>query len=110
MKVEAKGSRVRIYLGSSDEWHGKALYVAIVQEARRRGLAGTTVMRGVMGFGARSVIHEPHVFSFSTDLPIVVEIVDSPEKVRAFLPCLDEMVQEGMITISDCDIVRYAKS
>jgi PII-like signaling protein len=107
VKIEGTGRRVRIYIGESDQWHGTSLYIAIVQEARRRGLAGATVARGIMGFGAHSRVHAPHVFSLSQDRPIVIEIVDSDEKVRAFLPVLDEMIEEGMITTSEVEIVSY---
>lgn len=109
MKEEGRGRQVRVYIGESDQWHGRALYAAIVQEARKRGLAGATVARGIMGYGAASVIHEPHLFRLSRDGPVVVEVVDSDEKVRAFLPCLEEMVREGMITMADVEIVRYRK-
>src|SRR5947209_7608936 len=95
MKLQGPGRRVRIYIGSGDQWQGKPLYAAIVQEARKRGLAGATVVRGIMGYGAHSAIHEPHLFRLSSDLPIVIEIVDSDEKVRAFFSTLDAMVQEG---------------
>ena len=109
MRLQGPGRRVRIYIGTNDQWHGKPLYAAIVQEARTRGLAGATVARGIMGYGAHSAIHEPHLFRLSGDLPVVIEIVDSDEKVRAFLPCLDEMVQEGMITTSEVEIIKYSK-
>jgi PII-like signaling protein len=109
MKLQGPGLRVRIYIGDGDQWQGRPLYAAIVQEARKRGLAGATVARGVMGFGAHSAIHEPHLFSLSRDLPVVIEIVDSDESVRAFLPCLDEMVQEGMITTSEVEVITYSK-
>jgi uncharacterized protein len=109
MKLQGPGRRVRIYIGASDQWHGKSLYVAIVQEARKHGLAGATVARGIMGYGAHSTIHEPHLFSLSNDLPVVIEIVDSDEMVRAFFPRLDEMVQEGMITTSEVEIITYSK-
>lgn len=109
MKQEERGRRVRIYIGESDQWQGKTLYAAIVQEARKRGLAGATVARGIMGYGAASVIHEPHLFRLSRDCPVVVEVVDSDDKIRAFLPCLDDMVREGMITTSEVEIVRYSK-
>src|SRR5579859_986837 len=108
MKEQTPGRRVRIYIGESDQWHGKALYVAIVQEARKRGLAGATVARGIMGYGANSAIHEPHLFRFSTDLPVVIEIIDTAEKIDAFLPTLDEMVQEGLVTTSEVELVRYS--
>ncbi len=107
MKQQGPGRRVRIYIGESDQWRGRPLYAAIVQEARKQGLAGATVARGVMGFGAHSAIHEPHLFKLSSDLPVVIEIVDTDEKVRAFLPRLDEMVQEGMITTSEVEIISY---
>ena len=108
MNRQGPGLRLRIYIGADDQWHGKSLYAAIVQEARRRGLAGATVARGIMGYGANSAIHEPHLFRLSSDLPVVIEIVDTGEKVRAFLPCLDEMVQEGMITTSEVEIITYS--
>jgi PII-like signaling protein len=108
MKNEGPGRRVRIYLGESDRWHGKSLYMAIVQEARKRGLAGATVARGIMGFGAHSVVHESHLFSLSQDRPIVIEIVDTDEKIREFLPVLDGMIDEGMITTSDVEIISYS--
>ena len=91
MKQEGPGRRVRIYIGENDQWHGRPLYTAIVQEARKRGMAGATVARGIMGYGAHSAIHEPHLFSLSHDLPVVVEIVDTDEKVRQFLPRLDTL-------------------
>lgn len=109
MKHIAVGQRVRIYISEGDQWRGKVLYAAIVQEARKRGLAGATVARGVMGYGAHSAVHEAHHFEPHALLPVVVEIVDTAEKIAAFLPCLDEMVQEGMITTSEVGIVRYSK-
>ena len=107
MKLEGRGLRLRIYIGESDVCEGKNLYVAIVQAARKRGLAGATVARGIMGFGAHSAIHKPRLLSLSQDAPIVIEIVDSEEKIRTFLPLLDEMVSEGMITTSEVEIVTY---
>ena len=107
MKQEGPGRRVRIYIGENDQWHGRPLYAAIVQEARKWGMAGATVARGIMGYGAHSAIHEPHLFSLSHDLPVVVEIVDTDERVQQFLPCLDEMVREGMITTSEVEIIAY---
>ena len=107
MKTQEPGRRVRIYIGESDQWHGRPLYTAIVQEARKRGLAGATVARGIMGYGARSAIHEPHLFRLSSDLPVVIELVDTPEKIQDYLPCLDEMVHEGLITTSEVEIIAY---
>ncbi len=107
MKREGPGRCVRIYIGESDQCHGKPLYSAIVQEARKRGLAGATVARGIIGFGAHSIVHETHLFSLSQDRPIVVEIVDSTEKIEAFLPLLDAMITDGMITTSEVEVVSY---
>src|SRR5919198_6079224 len=107
MKRQEPARRIRIYIDANDQWHGRPLYAAIVQQARKRGMAGATVTRGIMGYGAHSAIHEPHLWSLSHDLPVVVEIVDSDEKVRQFLPCLDEMVQEGMITTAAVEIIAY---
>lgn len=109
MRQQGPGRRIRIYVGESDQWHGRTLYSAIVQEARKRGMAGATVARGVMGFAGAGEVHEPHLFRLSAELPVVIEIVDAAEKIQAFLPCLDEMVEEGMVTISDVEIVRYSK-
>ncbi len=109
MKRQEPGLRVRVYIGDHDQWQGKTLYVAIVQEARKHALAGATVTRGIIGFGAHSVIHEQHAFHFSDERPVVVEIVDSEEKVRAFLPCLDQMVREGMVTTSEVVVTTYGK-
>jgi PII-like signaling protein len=107
VKRQGTGTRVRVYIGESDQWHGKPLYASIVQEARKRGLAGATVVRGIMGFGAHSIVHETHLFSLSQDRPIVVEIVDSNEKIGAFLPLLDGMITDGMITTSEVEVVSY---
>lgn len=107
MKSNSEGRRVRVYIGESDRWRGKNLGTAIVQEARRRGLAGATVIRGIMGFGGHSVVHEAHLLSLSQDRPLVIELVDTPEKIEAFLPVLDEMVTEGMITTSQVEVITY---
>jgi PII-like signaling protein len=107
MNYQGNGQRVRVYIDENDQWHGAPLYAAIVQEARKRGMAGATVARGVMGYGAHAVIHEPHVFQITSSLPIVVEMVDTNEKVRQFLPVLESMVKEGMIAISDVEMIVY---
>jgi PII-like signaling protein len=107
VKRQGTGTRVRVYIGESDQWRGKPLYAGIVQEARKRGLAGATVVRGIMGFGAHSIVHETHLFALSQDRPIVVEIVDSNEKIGAFLPLLDGLITDGMITTSEVEVVSY---
>jgi PII-like signaling protein len=104
------GRRLRIYLGASDQWRGAPLYAAIVQEARKHGIAGATVMRGIMGYGAHHAVHEAHLLHWTNSLPVVVEIVDTPEKVDTFLPYLDNMIQEGLVTLSDVEIVSYGKT
>lgn len=107
MKLEGDGTLVRIFIGESDRWHHRPLYEAIVLEARTRGLAGATVLRGPMGFGAASRIHTAKILRLSEDLPIVIEIVDTAEAIDGFLPVLDEMVAEGLITTEKVHIVRY---
>ncbi|MFQ5382546.1 MAG: DUF190 domain-containing protein [Dehalococcoidia bacterium] len=107
MKLEGEGQLLRIFIGESDHWHGKPLYVAIVRKARELGLAGATVLRGLEGFGAHSRIHTARILRLSEDLPIVIEIVDSAEKIERFLPELDAMVAEGMITLEKVQILAY---
>jgi len=108
MKIEGPGKLVRIYVGESDRWHGQSLYSAIVERARTEGLAGATVTRGMEGFGASSRIHTASILRLSEDLPIKIEIVDTAERIARFLPLLDGMVAEGLITIQDCAIIKYA--
>ena len=107
MKIEGPGKLVRIYVGESDRWHGQALYNAIVERARKEGLAGATVTRGIEGFGANSRIHTASILRLSEDLPVKVEIIDIAERIDGFLPILDEMVTEGLITVQDCEILKY---
>jgi PII-like signaling protein len=104
----APGLAMRIYIGSSDQWHGKPLYAAIVQEARMQGLAGATVERGIMGYGAPSAIHETRLLQLSGNLPIVVEIVDAPEKIRDFLPQVEAMMSEGIIATWETEIIALS--
>ena len=101
------GELLRIMIGESDTEDGKPLYETIVRKARELGLAGATVLRGIEGFGAQSVIHKAGLLDLSTDLPIVIEIVDSAEKVRALLPYLESVVKDGLITSELVTIVVY---
>jgi uncharacterized protein len=110
MKLEKSGLLVRIYLGESDRWHGKPLYQAIVERLRERGLAGATVLRGIEGFGARQHLHSTRILSLSEDLPILVEAVDTEEKIRAILPELDEMLTDGLITLEKVEVITYRAS
>lgn len=107
MKITGKGKCLRIFIGEADKWHHRPLYQAIVEEARKKGLAGATVLRGIEGFGAHSRIHAAKILRLSEDLPIVIEIVDKEERIKQILPLLDEMVQEGLITIEDVEVVKY---
>lgn len=107
MKIPEQGQLLRIFIGESDRWQHQPLYEAIVLKAREAGLAGATVLRGPMGFGANSHMHTTKILRLSMDLPIVIEIVDSPEKIEAFLPHLDEMVQEGMVTLEKVRVLKY---
>src|SRR5690242_16884349 len=107
MKIEGPGKLVRIYVGESDQWQGQALFNAIVERARKEGLAGATVTRGIEGFGANSRIHTASILRLSEDLPIKIEIIDTADRIERFLPLLDEMVVEGLITVQECEIVKY---
>lgn len=108
-KIASSAKRLRIYLGETDRWNGKPLYQAIVYKAKELDLAGATVFRGLMGYGANSRIHTARIVELSSDLPILVEIVDSEEYVAKLLPFLDEMVQEGLVTIDDVEIIKYGQ-
>lgn len=110
MELPAESLLLRIFLGESDKQDGKPLYEVIVEEARRRGLAGATVLRGFLGFGANSRIHTSKVLRLSEDLPIVIEIADSREKIEAFLPDLDEMIDEGLVTLEKVRVIVYRHS
>lgn len=107
MKLSEAGKLLRIFIGESDSWQGHPLYRAIVLKARELGLAGATVLRGPMGFGANSRVHTDKVLELSTDMPIVIEIVDVGGKIESLLPFLDETVAEGLITIEDVRVLRY---
>jgi uncharacterized protein len=107
IKLPSEAELLRVFIGESDHYGGQPLYEAIVLEARRRGMAGATVLRGVMGFGAHSRLHTAKVLRLSEDLPLVVEIVDTPEKIADFLPKLDEMIGEGLVTLERAQVIVY---
>jgi PII-like signaling protein len=100
--------RLTIFVGDSDTWHHKPLYTEIVHRAHAAGLAGATVLHGVEGYGASNHIHTTRLLSLSEDLPVVIVIVDEEDKIRAFLPGLDELVGEGLIMLDPVEVVRYA--
>lgn len=107
MRLVGDALRLTVLVDDTDTWHHKPLFTEIVRRAHAAGLAGASVFRGVEGFGASSLIHTTRLLSMAEDLPIVVIIVDTPERIRAFLPELDELVIEGLITVEDVEIVRY---
>jgi PII-like signaling protein len=107
MTIPEEGSLLRIFVGESDRHGHHPLYEAIVLKAREQGLAGTTVLRGVMGFGKHSMIHTAKILRLSEDLPILIEIVDSREKVERFLPLLDDMITDGLVTLERVTVLQY---
>lgn len=107
MKSQSTGTLLRVFIGESDRWQNRPLHEAIVLAARERHLAGATVLRGQMGFGAHSRLHTSKILRLSEDLPIVVEIVDEASKIQAFLPLLDQMVTEGLVTLEKVEVVSY---
>lgn len=108
-KITSMAKRLRIYVGEADKWQGLPLYHAIVSKAKELDMAGATVFRGMEGYGANSRIHTARIVDLSSDLPVLVEIVDSGEYIAKLLPYLDEMVQEGMVTIDDIEVIKYGR-
>jgi len=107
MKIPTDGYLLRIFIGESDHWNGKPLYEAIVMKARELHLAGATVVRGPMGFGANSRLHTTKILRLSEDLPMIIEIVDAKEKIDKLMPHIDEMVQEGLVTLEKVQVIQY---
>jgi PII-like signaling protein len=107
-RLTGSALRVTVFIGENDTWHHKPLYAEIVHRAHTAGLAGASVFRGIEGFGASSLIHTSRLLSLSEDLPVAIVIVDTEERVRAFLPQLDELVTEGLVILDECQVIRYA--
>jgi PII-like signaling protein len=107
MSIPTEGKLLRVFVGEDDRWHGRPLFEAIIEEARKRGLAGATAWKGFRGFGANSRLHTTKILRLSEDLPVVIEIVDSPERINDFLPVLDEMVGEGLVTVERAEVILY---
>ncbi|MFH1195508.1 MAG: DUF190 domain-containing protein [bacterium] len=107
MILPDKGHLLRIFIGESDKYDGVPLYEWIVKQAKQNGLAGATVIRGLEGFGAHSRIHTAKILRLSEDLPIIIEIVDTLEKIENFLPVIDHSIKEGMATVENVDIRFY---
>ena len=107
MRIPQEGKLLRIFIGEQDKWDHQPLYEAIVHLAKKEGLAGATALKGFLGFGCKSHMHTAKLLRLSEDLPIIIEIVDSEEKIQRFLPFLDEMVKEGLITLEKATVVLY---
>jgi PII-like signaling protein len=107
MNLPEDGKLLRIFIGESDRWEHRPLYEAIVLKARELGLAGATVLRGPMGFGASSRLHTAKILRLSEDLPMVIEIVDSEDQINRLLPHLDEMVKGGLVTLEKVQVIKY---
>lgn len=107
VSIPREGKLLRVFVGEQDKWQGQPLYEAIVQLARRQGLAGATCLKGFMGFGAKSHMHTAKLLRLSEDLPIVIEIVDSDEKIKQFLPHLDAMITDGLVTLERVEVLAY---
>jgi uncharacterized protein len=106
MKLEGKAKLLRIHFGEDDKWQGKPLYEAIVTKCRELDIAGASVFRGIEGYGASSLIHKAHLLR-SSDRPIMVSVIDTEENLIRLLPALDEMVDEGLIAVSEVEVIRY---
>ena len=107
MKLEGKARMLRIHFGESDKWQGKPLYRAIVEKCRELDIAGATVLRGIEGYGASTRIHKSHLLSFSSDAPVMVSVIDFEDKIQRLLPHLDHMVDEGLIAMSEVEVIKY---
>jgi uncharacterized protein len=107
MTIKGEALLARIYIGESDHWEGRPLYEAIVEKLRRAGIAGATVMRGIEGYGRASRLHTASILRLSEDLPILIEVVDREERLRAILPQIDAMVDGGVITLEHVEVMAY---
>jgi uncharacterized protein len=107
MKLEGKAKMLRIHFGEDDKWRGQPLYKAIVEKCRELDIAGATVYRGIEGYGASTMIRRSHLLSVSRDAPIMVSVVDVEDRIRKLIPVLDGMVGEGLIAMSDVEVIKY---
>jgi PII-like signaling protein len=107
VKLEGKAKMLRIHFGEDDKFKGKPLYEVIVQKCRELDIAGATVLRGIEGYGASTLVRRTHLLSFSSDLPVMVSVIDTEEQLKKLLPFLDEVVSEGLIAMSDVEVIKY---
>lgn len=109
MKTPSTGKLLRIFVGERDRWEGQPLYTAIVQKLRAAGISGATVFKGIESYGSHSVLHAARVVDIAADLPVLIEVVDSEERIRDLMPMLDAMIPEGLVTLENVEIIRYRK-
>ena len=109
-KLEGEQVLMRIFIGESDQWERRPLYMALVELLRKNGLAGATVLKGVAGFGANSVVHTATILQLSADLPLVIEVVDSQEHIDRVIPQIDTMMGGGLVTMEKVRVVRYEQT
>ena len=107
LKRQGKAKLMRIYVGENDKWHGKPLHKALIESMRANDIAGVTIYQGILGYGANRRIHKDSALHLSHDRPVMLSVVDTEEKLRAYFPLLDEMVQQGLVVLSDVDIIKY---
>lgn len=107
MTLQGRGLLVRIYLGESDQWQGKPLYQAVVARLRERHIAGATVLRGIEGFGGKQHLHTSRILRLSEDLPVLVEAVDTEDRIRSVLPELDQMLGDGLMTVESVEVITH---
>lgn len=107
MKLQGQAKMLRIYFGEDDKWEGRPLYEAIVHRCRELDIAGATVYRGLEGYGGSTLIRRSHTFRFSSDSPILVQVIDTGEQIQKLLPVLDSMVSKGLIAMSDVEVITY---
>ena len=107
MRLPEEAELLRIFIGEADKYHGRPLYEVIVEEALKQGMAGATALRGILGFGAKSLIKTSKILRLSRDLPIIVEIVDYPEHIESFLARLEGMMDEGLVTLERANVIAY---
>jgi PII-like signaling protein len=106
--LDGDGVLVRIFIGESDQWHHRPLATALIERLRRAGFSGATVFRGIAGFGAHSIVHTTQILRLSQDLPVLIEVVDTSERIEKLLPILDEMVSEGLVTMEKVRVLKYS--
>ena len=109
MKTPSTGKLLRIFVGERDRWEGQPLYTAIVQRLRSAGIAGATVFKGIESYGSHAVVHAARVVDIAADLPVLIEVIDSEERIRGVMPLLDAMISEGLVTIEAVEVIRYSK-